>query len=81
MDKYYSTEELAGALHVTTRFIREEIKRGEFGETLNTSRHHFVSESNLKTYIARHTGPAYSEKQEIIPIRHRHRTVDCMAKI
>ena len=78
--KYYKTAELAEILPLSARSLRQKIKTGEFGETLNVGGMHLVSEDGLKRYIQSHTGPAHEQRKTVVQMRHR-RHVDCMAKI
>ncbi len=55
MEKLYTAQEIAEIIRCSLYTARRKITSGEFGETYNSGKQHFVYESGLQAYLKSRT--------------------------
>ena len=59
MERYYTAAQIGEILGgMKPRAVRDMIKNGDFGDTVQVGKRHLVPESALEAYIKARTGPA-----------------------
>ncbi len=55
MEKLYTAQEVAEIIRCSPYTARKKINSGQFGETYNNGKQHFVYESGLQAYLKQRT--------------------------
>ena len=74
MERYYTAAQIGEILGgMKPRAVRDMIKNGDFGDTVQVGKRHLVPESALEAYIKARTGPAEPYQRHFTSTRPRRK--------